>query len=169
MMKLVKKGFHAGLLLILGLALFSSCKDEYQERYQEQQKAEEQLIQDYLVANNITTAQRQASGLYYIPVTPGNGTQVQKTNTVQVHYIGRLLNYGSAKFESTYENGQTKQVKFGLNQVVKGLEEGLLLMEAGEKATLIMPSGLGYGQYGNGVTIPGNATLIYEVTIMDVK
>jgi FKBP-type peptidyl-prolyl cis-trans isomerase len=169
MMKLVKKGFHAGLLLLLGLTLLSSCKDEYQARYQDQQKAEDQLIQEYLVANNITTAQRQASGLYYIPGTPGNGTKIQKTNTVQVHYIGRLLNYGSAKFESTYENGQTKQVKFGLNQVVKGLEEGLLLMEAGEKATLIMPSGLGYGQYGNGYTIPANSTLLYEITVMEVK
>jgi FKBP-type peptidyl-prolyl cis-trans isomerase len=170
-MKWIKKGFRACLLLILGLSLFSSCKDEYQERYKEQQRAEAQLIEEYLKANNIVDYQRQASGVIYIPIPqkPGNGTKVQKGNTVEIHAIGRLLNYGSAKFESTYENGRTKRVKIGGNEVVKGLEEGLLLMQEGEEATIIVPSSSGYGQYGNYTSIPGNATLLYEISILKVE
>lgn len=167
-MKALQKSFRACFLLLLGLALFSSCKDEYQERYEEQQKREDQLIRDYLADSNITTAQRQASGMYFISQTPGDGTKVQKGSTVEIHSIGRLLNYGSAKFESTYDDGQTKRVKVGANQVVRGLDEGLLLMEQGQKATIIMPSGLGYGQYGNYSTIPGNAVLLYEITILKI-
>jgi FKBP-type peptidyl-prolyl cis-trans isomerase len=168
-MKLIKKGFHTCLLLILGLALFSSCKDEYQERFKKQQQADDTFIQEYLKANNIQNAQRQASGVYYIPLTPGNGTRVQKTSNLELHSIGRLLNYGSAKFESTYENGKTRDVKLGLNQMVKGLEEGLSLMQEGEKAKIIVPSGLGYGQAGNYTTIPGNAVLLYEIYLVDIK
>ena len=169
-MKLVKRSLRSCFLLILGLALFSSCKDEYQERYEEQQKREEALIQEYLKDNNITNAQRQPSGVYFIPEAPGDGTKVQKTSTLEIQSIGRLLNYdGYPKFESTYENGQTRRVKLGANQVVRGLEEGLLLMEQGGKATIIMPSGMGYGQYGNYSSIPGNATLLYEISLLKIE
>jgi peptidylprolyl isomerase len=168
-MHLIKKSLRTCLLLVLGLSLFSSCKDEYQERFKEQQKADEEFIQSYLTANKITTAQRQASGVYYLPQTAGNGTKVQKTSTVTYHSIGRLLNYGSSKFESTYEDGQTKRIKLGLNQLVKGLEEGLSLMQEGEKATIIVPSGQGYGRTGNYSTIPANAVLLYEITIEKVE
>jgi peptidylprolyl isomerase len=169
-MNLIQRSLRSCLLLLLGLALFSSCKDEYKERYEDQQRVDEQLIQQYLKDNNIQNAQRQASGVYYIPQTPGNGTRVQKTSTVEMHSIGRLLNYtGYPKFESTYENGQTKRVRLGLNQVVRGLEEGLLLLQQDEKATIIVPSGLGYGRYGNYSSIPGNAVLLYEVTILKVE
>jgi peptidylprolyl isomerase len=168
-MKLIKKGFHACVLLVLGLTLFSSCKDEFKERYEDRQKADEAFIQQYLKDNNITNFQRQASGVYYLPQTPGNGTRVQKTSTVEMHVIGRLLNYNNHKFESTYENGQTKRVKIGANQVVRGLEEGLQLMQQDEKATIIIPSGLAYGQYGNYSTIPGNAILLYEIAILKIE
>lgn len=168
-MHLINKSLRACLLLVLGLSLFSSCKDEYQERYKEQQKADEEFIQSYLDGNNITTAQRQASGVYFLPQTAGNGTKVQKTSTVTYHSIGRLLNYGSSKFESTYEDGKTKQMKLGMNYLVKGLEEGFTLMEEGQKATIIVPSGLGYGRTGNYSTIPGNAVLLYEITLEKVE
>ncbi|MGV3502121.1 MAG: FKBP-type peptidyl-prolyl cis-trans isomerase [Adhaeribacter sp.] len=168
-MHLIHKSLRACLLLVLGLTLFSSCKDEYQERFKEQQKADEEFIQSYLTANQITTAQRQASGVYYLPQTTGNGTKVQKTSTVTYHSIGRLLNYGSSKFESTYEDGQTKRTKLGMNYLVKGLEEGLSLMQEGEKATIIVPSGQAYGRTGNYTTVPGNAVLLYEITIEKVE
>jgi FKBP-type peptidyl-prolyl cis-trans isomerase len=157
------------LLLVLGLVFFSSCKDEFRERYEDQQKADDEFIQQYLKENNITNYQRQASGVYYLPQTPGNGTKVQKTSTVEMHYIGRLLNYGNSKFESTYENGQTKRVRIGAQQVVRGFDEGLQLLQQDEKATLIIPSGLAYGRYGNYSTIPGNAILLYEVSILKIE
>jgi peptidylprolyl isomerase len=169
-MKPINKSFRYCFVLVLSLAFFSSCKDEYQERYEEQQKREETLIQEYLKDNNITNAQRQPSGVYYIPQAPGDGTKVQKTSTLELHSIGRLLNYdGQPKFESTYENGQSRRVKLGANQMVRGLEEGLMLMEQGAKAAIIVPSGLGYGQYGNYSTIPGNAVLLYEISLLKVE
>lgn len=169
-MKLIKKGFRACLLLVLGLSLFSSCKDEFKERYEEQQRADEQIIQKYLQDNNITNYQRQASGVYYLPQTPGTGSKVQKTSTVEMHSIGRLVGYqGTPKFESTYENGQTKRVRIGANQVVRGLEEGLQLMSQGEEASIIIPSGLAYGRYGNYGSIPPNAVLLYEIKIEKVE
>jgi peptidylprolyl isomerase len=168
-MKLIKKAFRTCLLLVLGLTLFSSCKDEFKERYEAQQKADDEFIQQYLKDNNITNYQRQASGVYYLPQTPGNGTKVQKTSNVEMHSIGRLLNYGNSKFESTYENGQTKRVRIGANQVVRGLEEGLQLMQQDEKASIIIPSGLAFGQYGSYPTIPGNAILLYEISILKVE
>ena len=165
----INKGLRVCLLLFLGLSLFSSCKDEYQERFKEQQKADEEFIQSYLTAKNITTAQRQPSGVYYLPQTAGNGTKVQKSSTVVYHSIGRLLNYNNSKFESTYDDGQTRSVRLGVNQQIKGLEEGMLLMEEGEEATIIVPSGLGYGRTGNYTSIPGNAILLYEISIEKVQ
>jgi peptidylprolyl isomerase len=170
MMKWIEKGFRACLLMVLGLALFSSCKDEYKERYEDQQKADEQIIVKYLQDNNITNYQRQASGVYYLPQTPGTGAKVQQTSTVEMHSIGRLLGYsGTPKFESTYENGQTKRVRLGAQQVVRGLEEGLLLMQQGEKASILIPSGLAYGRYGNYGSIPPNAVLLYEIDLIKVE
>lgn len=168
-MKMINKGLRACLLLVLGLCLFASCKDEYQERYKDQQNADEEFIKSYLTANNITTAQRQPSGVYYLPQLAGTGTKVLKSSTVEIHSIGRLLNYSNSRFESTYEDGQTRRIKLGVNQVVKGLDEGLSLMREGEKATIIVPSGLGYGRMGNYTTIPGNAILLYEITIVKVE
>lgn len=169
-MKLMNKTLRVCLLLVLGLSLFSSCKDEFKERYEDQQKADEQTIQKYLQDNNITNYQRQASGVYYLPQTPGNGPKVQASSTVEIHSIGRLVGYqGTPKFESTYENGQTKRVRLGLNQVVRGLEEGLQLMQQDEKATIIVPSGLAYGRYGNYGSIPPNAVLLYEIHLLKVE
>jgi peptidyl-prolyl cis-trans isomerase A (cyclophilin A) len=74
-----------------------------------------------------------------------------------------------AKFESTYENGQPGNFVIGVGQVLKGWDEGLQLMKEGETATLIIPSGMAYGRSGRYPSIPGNAILIFEMNILEVK
>jgi len=139
----VKLKFGYLIIMLLSLASFTSCEDDIQKSIDERKALDEQEIQAYMTANNITNAQRQASGLYYVPQTPGTGNKIQKGNSVSMHYITRDI-YGN-KYESTYDTGQPRLVsKVGLGEVIKGWDEGLQLMSANEKATLIIPSHLGY-------------------------
>ncbi|GEO05324.1 hypothetical protein AAE02nite_29880 [Adhaeribacter aerolatus] len=152
-------------LLVFGV-LLSSCKDEYAERIERQKEQDEASIQEYLTENKIQNAQKQPSGIYYIPQTPGTGAQVQKGSTIKIHYIGRYLN--GQKIQSTYDSGQPLTVVANPgrnNGLTEGLNEGLLLLKEGEKATIIVPSMLGsvsyYGQYGY--------VMVYEITVLEVK
>ena len=129
--------------MLLSLAGFTSCEDDVQKQIDERKALDDLEIQAYIEANKITNAQRQPSGLYYIPQSPGTGNTIQKGNSVSMHYITRDV-YGN-KFESTYDTGRPRLVtKVGSGEVIKGWDEGLQLMSANEKATLIIPSHLGY-------------------------
>jgi FKBP-type peptidyl-prolyl cis-trans isomerase len=136
-----------------------ACKDDYTERINQQKELDDKAIQKYLTDNSIQNAQRQPSGVYYVPNTPGNGTQIKRGNTVVVNYILRDLN--NQKIESTFDTGQPKSFVVGASGIIPGLTEGFLLMQNGEKAKLIIPSLMGYGQY--------TSILVYEITILEVK
>jgi FKBP-type peptidyl-prolyl cis-trans isomerase len=155
------------LMLLLGFLFLAACEDRFAEMAKEQREQDEKDIQAYLEFHKIQNAQRQPSGLYYIPQTPGTGARVQKGSTVKAHYIGKFMS--GAKFESTYENGQPGNFVIGVGQVLKGWDEGLQLMKEGETATLIIPSGMAYGRSGRYPSIPGNAILIFEMNILEVK
>ena len=153
-------------LPFLGLLLLLGCKDEFAERVEEQKRLDDSYIQAYLEDAKITNAQRQESGIYYIPGTPGTGAQIQKSNEVQVHYIGRSFTTGT--FYSTYSSGTLATFVVGQTGL-RGLDEGLQLLKNGERATIIIPSGLAYGRnYGN-YNIPPNSILMYELEIKSVK
>ncbi|WP_051359691.1 FKBP-type peptidyl-prolyl cis-trans isomerase [Adhaeribacter aquaticus] len=129
---------------------------------------DEEIIKKHIIEKNITNAQRQASGLYYVPKTPGTGDLIQKGDSVRVHYIGKFLD--GYKFESSYDNNQPLRTKVGVvGMIVKGMDEGLQLMRKDEVATLILPSNLGYGMYGNGGSIPGRTVIQFEVKVLSVK
>jgi len=128
-----------------------------------QEKEREDLLA-YVVKNNITTAPN-ASGLYYIESLAGTGVQPKSGDIVFVHYTGTLLN--GTKFDSSIGK---QPFSFVLNagQVIVGWDEGISLMKKGGKATLIIPSDLGYG--GKQVyTIPAYSTLIFTVELVDVR
>jgi FKBP-type peptidyl-prolyl cis-trans isomerase len=108
--------------------------------------------------------QTRESGLQYKIITEGTGKSPKKTDTVEVHYRGRLLN--GTEFDSSYKRNQT--IEFALNQVIPGWTEGLQLMKEGGKAELYIPYALGYGENGMG-PIPPAATLIFEVELIKVK
>ena len=108
-----------------------------------------------------------ASGLRYIVVQKGNGAQAENGKTVDVHYTGYLMD--GRTFDSSIERGEPISFPLGQNMVIKGWEEGIALMKVGEKLRLIIPSELGYGDRGAGGVIPPNATLIFDVELVNVK
>ena len=86
---------------------------------------------------------------------------------LKVHYEGMLLD--GAVFDSSFKRNQPIDFTLGVGQVIKGWDEGISLLSVGEKATFIIPSDLAYGKSGAGGVIPPNATLIFDVELMDVK
>ena len=109
-------------------------------------------------------ATKLASGLVYKTLTPGNGPSPSATDKVKVNYEGRLTN--GTVFDSSYKRGQPAE--FGLNQVIKCWTEGVQKMKVGEKARLVCPSDIAYGDHGHPPTIPGGATLVFDVELLGV-
>lgn len=106
------------------------------------------------------------SGLRYKFIQRGNGKKAESGKTVSVHYSGTLEN--GKVFDSSYSR---KPIEFPLGQghVIEGWDEGIALLQVGDKARFVIPSHLAYGSQGAGGVIPPNATLIFDVELMDVK
>jgi FKBP-type peptidyl-prolyl cis-trans isomerase FkpA len=105
-----------------------------------------------------------ASGLQYEVVKAGTGPKPKDTDTVQVHYTGTLLD--GTKFDSSVDRGQPAQ--FALNAVIPGWTEALALMPVGSKYTLWIPSNLAYGDRGTPGPIGPNATLKFDVELLEI-
>jgi FKBP-type peptidyl-prolyl cis-trans isomerase FklB len=105
------------------------------------------------------------SGLQYKVITEGSGKTPKATDKVSVHYKGTLLN--GKEFDSSYKRNQPAE--FPVNGVIKGWTEALQLMKEGSKWMLYIPSDLAYGARGAGGDIGPNATLIFEVELLEVK
>lgn len=129
---------------------------------------DEAIIQKYVAAKGLTGAQRQPSGLYFVPVTTNAAAaQAKAGNTVSVLYTGQLLD--GTVFDASSRNGNTPiTFTLGTGQVIKGWDEGIALMHKGEKSTLLIPSALAYGAAGRG-SIPPNAVLRFDVELVDVR
>ena len=97
----------------------------------------------------------------------GEGKQATKGANVSVHYKGQLLD--GTVFDSSYKRKQPIDFPVGVGQVIAGWDEGILLLKVGDKARFVIPSNLAYGESGAGGVIPPNATLIFDVELMDVK
>jgi len=108
-----------------------------------------------------------ASGLRYILVSQGTGVKAEAGKTVDVHYTGYLMD--GKIFDSSIERGDPISFPLGQKMVIPGWEEGIALMKVGDKIRLIIPSDLGYGANGAGGVIPPNATLVFDVELMNVK
>ena len=121
------------------------------------------FIADYLKKHS--TAKQTASGLVFDIMKQGSGKTPAATDTVEVHYHGTLTN--GAIFDSSVKRG--KKITFPLNRVIKGWTEGLQLVKEGGKIKLIIPSDLAYGNAGAPPSIPGGATLIFEVELFKVN
>ncbi|GGG52817.1 peptidylprolyl isomerase [Bizionia arctica] len=107
------------------------------------------------------------SGLRYQILQKGTGKKAEKGHTVSVHYKGQLPD--GTVFDSSYKRKQPLEFPIGVGQVIAGWDEGIQLLNVGDKARLVIPSDLGYGSAGAGGVIPPNATLIFDVELMDVK
>ncbi len=120
-----------------------------------QEEALEKITQGY---------EKTASGLFYKKTKTTNGKKPEKGNTVQVHYSGKLLN--GNEFDSSYKRNKPLEFPVGVGHVIAGWDEGILLLNEGEKATFVIPSHLAYGQQGAGGVIPPNASLIFDVELV---
>ena len=107
------------------------------------------------------------SGLRYKIIQKGEGKKAEKGKGVSVHYKGQLAD--GTVFDSSYKRNQPLDFTVGIGQVIPGWDEGICLLQVGDKARLVIPSDLGYGSAGAGGVIPPNATLIFDVELMGVK
>ncbi len=105
------------------------------------------------------------SGLQIEITKAGDERRAKATDTVKVHYTGKLID--GTVFDSSVERGEP--IEFPLNRVIPGWTEGMQLFGVGGKATLVIPPELGYGEYGAGGVIPPQATLIFDVELLDIK
>ena len=108
-----------------------------------------------------------ASGLAYFMIKEGEGEQATAGKTVSVHYTGKLTD--GTKFDSSHDRNAPIEFPLGEGRVIPGWDEGIALLKVGGKATFIIPPNLAYGARGAGGVIPPNATLIFEVELMQVK
>lgn len=110
-------------------------------------------------------AQVSPSGLIYTELRPGTGASPSASDTVHAHYEGRLTD--GTVFDSSYKRGAP--TPFPLNGVIKCWTEGIQKMKVGGKARLICPSDIGYGDGGNPPKIPGGATLVFDVELVEIE
>ncbi|WOH36903.1 FKBP-type peptidyl-prolyl cis-trans isomerase [Thalassotalea fonticola] len=119
---------------------------------------------NFLAENaKVEGVQTTESGLQYQVITAAEGVKPTATDTVKVHYTGKLID--GTTFDSSVDRGEP--IEFPLNRVIKGWTEGVQLMNVGSKYKFVIPSELAYGPNGTG-PIPGNATLVFEVELIDI-
>ncbi|WP_230678861.1 FKBP-type peptidyl-prolyl cis-trans isomerase [Hymenobacter properus] len=167
----MKFPFSTGLLRLLFPVLLGSaavvttaCQKEETVDYA---AVDEGHIKKYIADNNITNAQRQASGLYYVPVTTVPTAQKAVAGkTVSVLYTGTFLD--GKVFDASKNRYTPISFVLGNNQVIKGWDEGIALMRKGEKSVLLIPSALGYKDQQAG-SIPPNTVLRFEVELVDIQ
>ncbi len=108
---------------------------------------------------------RASSGLKYIIVEKGRGEKVEKDRVVKIHYSGYLKN--GKMFDSTFKRGEPFKILAGAGKVLKGLDEGIMLMRQGDKFRIIVPPELGFSNRETSV-IPANSTLIFDVELLEI-
>lgn len=142
----------------LVLTLFVSCSKDEEKDYVALNDKE---ITDYIAQNNLT-AEKSATGLYYVIDDEGTGAQPTFTSNVTVAYKGYFTN--GAVFDESNAEG----ISFGLQQVIAGWTEGITYFKEGGSGKLLIPSHLAYGNSGR-PGIPGGAVLIFDINLISVN
>lgn len=140
----------------------------YITKAQTAEQGKKKLEGQQFLAENMTKegVKTTPSGLQYQVLTPAEGPKPKAVDSVKVHYTGYLVD--GKKFDSSVDRGEP--ITFPLNQVIPGWTEGVQLMSVGSKYKFFVPYSLGYGEQGAGNgAIPGFATLIFEVELLDIK
>ena len=111
------------------------------------------------------------SGLQYEDITVGTGATATAGQQVSVHYTGWLYQDGKAgaKFDSSKDRGQPFEFSLGAGMVIRGWDEGVAGMQVGGSRRLVIPASLGYGARGAGGVIPPNATLKFDVELLETR
>lgn len=130
---------------------------------------DEKIISDYLAKNNITATVKSPMGVHVQILSPGTD-KVTDSSNVKINYTGQTL--AGVVFDSNIDPkfGHTEPyiVSMGAPQVIKGWIESLNMLSKGAKARVFIPSALGYGEQGNGSSIPPNENLIFDMEVIDL-
>jgi FKBP-type peptidyl-prolyl cis-trans isomerase FkpA len=110
-------------------------------------------------------AVKTSSGLIYRELTAGTGASPLASDTVKVHYRGALID--GTEFDSSYKRNEPTE--FPLNRVIPCWTEGLQRMKVGGKSQLVCPSAIAYGESGRPPVIPGGATLVFEIELLQIS
>ena len=161
-------------LLLLGIGCGGG--EEQAEPTTEQPVAEEQVPEQpvavsvtavgeipALTGDTITTA----SGLRYIDVAVGDGASPTQGQTCMMHYTGWLTD--GSKFDSSRDRDEPFGFPIGAGRVIRGWDEGIATMNVGGRRLLIIPGDLAYGPTGRPPRIPPNATLVFDVELLEVQ
>lgn len=123
-------------------------------------------IEEYLAANNITTAVKHSSGMYYEILQAGSNGKPGLCSSVQINYVGKLTN------GNTFDSNSNAQ--FTLGVLIEGWKKGLPLIQKAGRIKLYIPPTLGYGSKDitdrdNNIIIPGNSMLIFDITLINFQ
>jgi len=143
--------------------IFESEQKRLNKIIQEQTTQLQKEIDEILGNNAIETS----TGLQYTIINEGIGATAKAGDIVSVHYSGYLMD--GTKFDSSYDNNKPIQFPLGKRKVIAGWEEGIALLNIGAKAKFVIPPHLAYGPGGRGNIIPANATLIFDVELLDIQ
>ncbi len=145
---------------------FQKQEEREMERRREAGKAAKEAGEKYLEENRKSPKVIETpSGLQYEVLQEGTGRKPAATDTVRVHYEGRLID--GTIFDSSIQRGEP--IAFPLNGVIAGWTEGLQLMSEGAKYRFHIPYHLAYGEQGAGASIPPYATLVFDVELIEVQ
>ncbi len=133
----------------------------------EAREAAAKKAQEELLTSISEGFQQTDSGLRYQIIQQGSGAQAEKGKTVAVHYKGMFPD--GQVFDNSYQRGNPIEFPVGMGNVIPGWDEGIQLLKVGDKARFVIPSHLAYGKRGAGGVIPPDATLVFDVELMDVK
>ncbi|MEL6590295.1 MAG: FKBP-type peptidyl-prolyl cis-trans isomerase [Bacteroidota bacterium] len=123
------------------------------------------MIKEFLSKRNLPF-EETPEGIFYHMNNEGSGPQPQDGQYVQVHYTGKFLD--GRKFDSSVDRDMPFVFKIGAQQVIPGWDQGLKLFSVGQSGTLYLPPELAYGAQGAGDAIPPNASLIFEIELLDI-
>lgn len=149
------------MLFFVGAMVFTGCKDDDEviRTFAEQLEIDKQILDEYLMDNNITGLE-DPSGLRYVINEPGDGARPDQSSSIRVAYEGSLLD--GTVFDSSDD------LNFPLRNLIEGWQIGIPLIQEGGDITLYIPSGLAYGTQGVPGFIPGNANLIFTIQLLEV-
>ncbi|MCC6186713.1 MAG: FKBP-type peptidyl-prolyl cis-trans isomerase [Chitinophagaceae bacterium] len=136
----------------------------------ELKEKDDKALTEYFAANGIT-AQKTASGLYYVVTKPGTGALPAAGQTVKVMYTGKLMDgkMFDSNIDPQFQHTEPLEFPLGKGNVIPGWDEGIALLNKGAKGTLYVPSTLAYGAQSPSPLIPANSILIFDVELLDFK
>jgi FKBP-type peptidyl-prolyl cis-trans isomerase FkpA len=159
--KMIIKDFKIHFLFSAAILILLVVSCDPSKKYQ---KDEDTAIQNYLNANSSLKFVLRPSGLYYLEVVAGTGDSPVLNDSAFVKYTGKLLS--GTIFDSNVSTGTL--YGFIVGQNIVGFDEGVMLMKAGGKSTLLIPSKLGYGSMGSYPYISGYTPLLFDLELVKV-